>query len=111
MLGFAPLADNSIAGFGNIPADVAVTGVAGTGAVGTVGVEADTQVTGVVWHQRRWFGNFNTKAQHIGNGCFWHQRRWFGPCLGSNYSEPVFRILCHYAISVSKLGGDRCVVA
>ena len=47
MLGFAPLADNSIAGFGNIPADVAVTGVAGTGAVGTVSVEADIQVTGV----------------------------------------------------------------
>jgi len=47
MLGFSPLADNSIAGFGNIPADVAVTGVAGTGAVGTVSVEADIQVTGV----------------------------------------------------------------
>lgn len=47
MLGFAPLADNSIAGFGNIPADVAVTGVAGTGAVGTVGVKAEIQVTGV----------------------------------------------------------------
>ena len=47
MLGFAPLADNSIAGFGNVPADVAVTGVAGTGAVGTVSVEADIQVTGV----------------------------------------------------------------
>ena len=36
MLGFAPLADNSIAGFGNVPVDVVVTGVAGTGAVGTV---------------------------------------------------------------------------
>ena len=36
MLGFAPLADNSIAGFGNIPADVAVTGVSGTSAVGSV---------------------------------------------------------------------------
>jgi len=48
MLGFAPLADNSIAGFGNVPADVAVTGVAGTGAVGTVSVEADIQVTGVL---------------------------------------------------------------
>ena len=31
MLGFAPLADNSIAGFGNVPVDVVVTGVAGTG--------------------------------------------------------------------------------
>ena len=47
MLGFSPLADNSIAGFGNIPADVAVTGVAGTGAVGTVGVKGVVSVTGV----------------------------------------------------------------
>ena len=47
MLGFAPLADNSIAGFGNIPADVAVTGVAGTGAVGTVSVKGVVSVTGV----------------------------------------------------------------
>ena len=49
MLGFSPLADNSIAGFGNIPADVAVTGVAGTGAVGTVSViqKHNISVTGV----------------------------------------------------------------
>jgi len=47
MLGFAPLANNSIAGFGNVPVDTAVTGVAGTGAVGTVRVESDIQVTGV----------------------------------------------------------------
>tara|TARA_R100001377_G_scaffold17947_1_gene9201 strand:- start:164 stop:490 length:327 start_codon:yes stop_codon:yes gene_type:complete len=47
MLGFAPLADNSIAGFGGIPVDTAVTGVAGTGAVGTVAVGAVVSVTGV----------------------------------------------------------------
>jgi len=47
MLGFAPLADNSIAGFGNIPADVAVTGVAGTGAVGSVSIISEVSVTGV----------------------------------------------------------------
>jgi len=47
MLGFTPLADSSIAGFDNIPVDTAVTGVAGTGAVGTVGVKADISVTGV----------------------------------------------------------------
>jgi|TARA_R110000824_G_scaffold81312_2_gene204342 hypothetical protein len=47
MLGFAPLADNSIAGFGNVPVDTAVTGVAGTGAVGTVGVKSEILVTGV----------------------------------------------------------------
>ena len=49
MLGFSPLADNSIAGFGNIPADVAVTGVAGTSAIGTVTAQGDTNisVTGV----------------------------------------------------------------
>ena len=29
MLGFAPLANNSIAGFGNVPADTAVTGGGG----------------------------------------------------------------------------------
>ena len=46
MLGFAPLANNSIAGFGNIPVDTAVTGVAGTGAVGTVAVGAVITVTG-----------------------------------------------------------------
>ena len=46
MLGFAPLANNSIAGFGNIPVDTAVTGVAGTGAVGTVAVGAVVTVTG-----------------------------------------------------------------
>ena len=47
MLGFAPLANNSIAGFGNIPADVAVTGVAGTGAVGSVSIFSEVSVTGV----------------------------------------------------------------
>ena len=47
MLGFAPLANNSIAGFGNVPVDAAVTGVAGTGAVGTVAVGAVVSVTGV----------------------------------------------------------------
>ena len=47
MLGFAPLANNSIAGFGNVPVDTAVTGVAGTGAVGTVAVGAVVSVTGV----------------------------------------------------------------
>ena len=46
MLGFAPLADNSIAGFGNIFVSVPVTGVAGTSAVGTVSVDAVIQVTG-----------------------------------------------------------------
>ena len=46
MLGFAPLANNSIAGFGNVPVDTAVTGVAGTGAVGTVAVGAVVTVTG-----------------------------------------------------------------
>ena len=46
MLGFAPLANNSIAGFGNIPVDTAVTGVAGTGAVGTVADGAVVTVTG-----------------------------------------------------------------
>ena len=46
MLGFAPLANNSIAGFGNVPIDTVVTGVAGTGAVGTVAVGAVVTVTG-----------------------------------------------------------------
>ena len=46
MLGFAPLADNSIAGFGSIFVNVSVTGVAGTSAVGSVSVNADIQVTG-----------------------------------------------------------------
>ena len=49
MLGFAPLADNSIAGFGNIPVDVAVTGVAATAAVGAVTSTgaANVNITGV----------------------------------------------------------------
>ena len=46
MLGFAPLADNSIAGFGNVPVDVVVTGVAGTGAVGIVAISAVVSVAG-----------------------------------------------------------------
>ena len=46
MLGFAPLADTSIAGFGSIFVNVSVTGVAGTSAVGTVSVDAAIQVTG-----------------------------------------------------------------
>ena len=47
MLGFSPLADNSIAGFGNVPVDTAVTGVAGTGAVGTVAVGAEVTDEGL----------------------------------------------------------------
>ena len=49
MLGFSPLADNSIAGFGNAPSDAAVTGVVGTGAVGSVTIAgfSDVTVTGV----------------------------------------------------------------
>jgi len=46
MLGFSPLADTSIAGFGNTFVSVLVTGVAGTSAVGSVSVNADIQVTG-----------------------------------------------------------------
>jgi hypothetical protein len=46
MLGFAPLADNSIAGFGNVPVDVVVTGVAGTGAVTGVAISAVVSVAG-----------------------------------------------------------------
>jgi len=46
MLGFAPLANNSIAGFGNVPVDTAVTGVVGTGDVGTVAIAAVVTVTG-----------------------------------------------------------------
>jgi len=45
MLGFAPLADNSIAGFGNVPVDVVVTGIAATGAVGTVTIEGIANVS------------------------------------------------------------------
>ena len=49
MLGFSPLADNSIAGFGNAPSDVTVTGVSGTGAVGTVTLTcfSNISVTGI----------------------------------------------------------------
>tara|TARA_R100001369_G_scaffold14436_1_gene29059 strand:+ start:652 stop:945 length:294 start_codon:yes stop_codon:yes gene_type:complete len=46
MLGFAPLADTTIAGFGNTFVSVLVTGVAGTSAVGEVSVDAAIQVTG-----------------------------------------------------------------
>ena len=45
MLGFAPLADNSIAGFGNVPVDLVVTGIAATGAVGTVTIEGIANVS------------------------------------------------------------------
>ena len=45
MLGFAPLADNSIAGFETL--NMAVTGVAGTGAVGSVSIFSEVSVTGV----------------------------------------------------------------
>tara|TARA_R100001369_G_scaffold46834_1_gene73266 strand:- start:473 stop:760 length:288 start_codon:yes stop_codon:yes gene_type:complete len=45
MLGFSPLADNSIAGFETL--NIAVTGIAATGAVGSVGVKAEVQVTGL----------------------------------------------------------------
>jgi len=37
MLGFAPLANNSIAGFGNVPVDTAVTGNSGTTYYGFLG--------------------------------------------------------------------------
>jgi len=49
MLGFSPLADNSIAGFGNVPVDLVVTGIAATGAVGTVTIDNQNifSVTGV----------------------------------------------------------------
>ena len=46
MLGFAPLADNALAAFETF--NVAVTGVAATGAVGSVGIQADIQATGNV---------------------------------------------------------------
>ena len=46
MLGFAPLANNSISGFGNVPVDTAVTGVAATGSVTGVAVGAVVTVTG-----------------------------------------------------------------
>ena len=45
MLGFAPLADNSIAGFGNVPVDVVVTGIAATGAVTSVTIEGIANVS------------------------------------------------------------------
>tara|TARA_R110000744_G_scaffold118862_1_gene221870 strand:+ start:1037 stop:1351 length:315 start_codon:yes stop_codon:yes gene_type:complete len=45
MLGFAPLADNSIAGFDTL--NIAVTGIAATGAVGTIGIISNVAVTGV----------------------------------------------------------------
>ena len=45
MLGFTPLADSSIAGFETL--NIAVTGIAATGAVGSVGVKAEVQVTGL----------------------------------------------------------------
>jgi len=47
MLGFAPLADNSIAGFGNLFTSVPVTGVAATGAVGSVSIFSEVSVTGI----------------------------------------------------------------
>lgn len=49
MLGFSPLADNSIAGFGNAPSDVTVTGIAATSAVGSVTIDAkaNVSVTGI----------------------------------------------------------------
>ena len=47
MLGFSPLADNSIAGFGNTFVSAFVTGVTGTSAVGAVSVDAAIQVTGI----------------------------------------------------------------
>tara|TARA_R110000823_G_scaffold5204_3_gene20633 strand:+ start:867 stop:1151 length:285 start_codon:yes stop_codon:yes gene_type:complete len=45
MLGFAPLADNSIAGFETL--NIAVTGIAATGAVGSVSIFSEVSVTGV----------------------------------------------------------------
>ena len=45
MLGFSPLADNSIAGFDTL--NSTVTGVQATGAVGTVSVDTEISVTGV----------------------------------------------------------------
>lgn len=45
MLGFAPLADNSIAGFETL--NIAVTGIAATGAVGSVSIFSEISVTGV----------------------------------------------------------------
>ena len=45
MLGFAPLADNSIAGFETL--NIAVTGIAATGAVGSVSILSEVSVTGV----------------------------------------------------------------
>jgi len=45
MLGFAPLADNSIAGFGNVHVNVVVTGIAATGAITSVTIEGIANVS------------------------------------------------------------------
>ena len=82
MLGFAPLADNSIAGFGNIPADVAVTGVAGTGAVGTVSVKGVVSVTGVAGTSAIGTVTVQGDTNISVTGCCGYGFSWISSCLG-----------------------------